>query len=242
MNKIPKVIHYCWFSGDKKSLLIKKCIGSWKRIMPDYEIKCWDANSFDFDSVPFVKQAYQEKKWAFVSDYVRLYALYTEGGIYLDSDVKVFKRFDSFLYNSFFIGTEPLEGNRYELESAIMGSVKGHPFVWECLRFYQKINFRRDNGEIYATCPMIMTNILVKYGYVKEDKMQYLQDSVTVYSRDYFGHCFGTSPGTLFAIHFFTGSWLERNRGWLFYWCRDNDLFRLYSFLEMLRGKMKFMR
>lgn len=69
--------------------------------MPDYQIKCWDANSFDFDSVPFVKQAYDEKKWAFVADYVRLYALYTEGGVYLDSDVKTFKSFNTFLHNDF---------------------------------------------------------------------------------------------------------------------------------------------
>ena len=93
---IPKKIHYCWFSGDKKPVSIERCIESWKRVMPDYEIKEWDGNSFDFDSVLFVKQAIEARKWAFASDYVRLYALHTEGGIYLDSDVEVFKRFDCF--------------------------------------------------------------------------------------------------------------------------------------------------
>ena len=72
---IPKVIHYCWFSGEKKPRLIRRCIRSWKKVLPDYEIKCWDANSFDFDNVPYVKQAYERKKWAFVADYTRFKVL-----------------------------------------------------------------------------------------------------------------------------------------------------------------------
>ncbi len=80
---IPKIIHYCWFSGDEYPPLIKKCIKSWKKKLPDYEIKLWDANSFDFDSVPYVKDALAHKKYAFVSDYIRLYALYNYGGYIL---------------------------------------------------------------------------------------------------------------------------------------------------------------
>ena len=104
---IPKTIHYCWFSGDPYPDLVKRCIRSWKRSLPDYKLRLWDVKSFDFDSVPFVKEAMAEKKYAFAADYIRLYALYTEGGIYLDSDVEVFKSFNSFLNNSFFTGTEP---------------------------------------------------------------------------------------------------------------------------------------
>lgn len=78
---IPKVIHYCWFSGEKPNRFIRNCIKTWQKVMPDYKIRVWDANSFDFDSVPFVRDAFKAKKWAFVADYVRIYALYTEGGV-----------------------------------------------------------------------------------------------------------------------------------------------------------------
>ena len=236
---IPKIIHYCWFSGDKKSRFIKKCIKSWKRCMPDYQIKCWDADSFDFDSVPFVKQAYNEKKWAFVADYVRLYALYTEGGIYLDSDVRTFKSFDSFLYNDFFIGTEPLPNNCVELESAIMGAIKGHPYVKECLDYYRQINFRKENGEIFATCPIIMTSIAEKYGYVAKDENQLLEANIQVYSRKYFGHLWGTNPGQLYAIHYFNTSWLESKHGWLYRYCKQNDFMRFYFISTKFLKKFK---
>lgn len=230
---IPKVIHYCWFSGEKKNRFTKNCIKSWKKAMPDYEIKCWDANSFDFDSVPFVKQAFEARKWAFVADYIRLYALYTEGGIYLDCDVKTFKSFDVFLDNDFFIGTEPLP-NTVEVESAIMGSVKGHPYLKECLEFYGKIPFKRENGKYFGTCPVIMTNILINHGYVKEDKEQILDNGVHVYPRTYFGHCHGTKPGDYYAIHYFDGSWLDIKRGKLYKFCKANDLMDIYLMISKL--------
>lgn len=93
---IPKVIHFCWLSNEPYPDLIKKCIESWKEKLPDYAIKKWDTTNFDVTSVPFVKEAYECKKWAFAADYIRLHALYTEGGIYLDSDVRVLKSFDVF--------------------------------------------------------------------------------------------------------------------------------------------------
>lgn len=93
---IPKIIHYCWFGKGKKNRLIKRCIRSWKKRMPDYEIICWNEDNFDYTSVPFVKEAYEQKKWAFVADYVRLYALFHYGGIYLDTDSEVYKSFDFF--------------------------------------------------------------------------------------------------------------------------------------------------
>lgn len=100
-NNIPKIIHYCWFSGEEMSPFIKKCMKTWEEKLPDYKLRLWDANSFDFDSVPFVRDAYKAKKWAFVTDYIRFYALYTEGGIYMDTDVKVMRNFDEFLKYNF---------------------------------------------------------------------------------------------------------------------------------------------
>jgi mannosyltransferase OCH1-like enzyme len=160
--------------------------------MPDYEIRVWDANSFDFDSVPFVRDAYKAKKWAFVADYIRLYALYTEGGIYLDSDVKVFKRFDEFLDNEMFIGTEPLAHNNVELEAAIMGSVPNHTFLHECLTYYHSLDFQHRD-----TVPTIMSQLLEPHGYEYVNRNQLLPNGVHVYDRTYFGHCFGTEIGNI---------------------------------------------
>ncbi|MDR3128763.1 MAG: hypothetical protein LBU03_00695 [Tannerellaceae bacterium] len=103
---IPKKIHWCWLSKDPLPPRVKKCLKSWKRVMPDYEIICWDKERFDIDSVQFVKDACAARKWAFAADYIRLYAVYTEGGIYLDSDVLVFRRFDCFLNHGAFSGIE----------------------------------------------------------------------------------------------------------------------------------------
>ena len=103
---IPKIIHYCWLSGEPYPEKIRKCIASWKEILPDYTIKLWDMNSFDVNSIDFVREAVSVRKWAFAADYIRLYALYTEGGIYLDSDVLVRKSFNPFLDNDLFSAVE----------------------------------------------------------------------------------------------------------------------------------------
>ena len=121
---IPKIIHYCWLSNDPKPAVVQQCIDSWKKYLPDYEIRLWDINSFDYDAVPFTKDALANKKWPFVSDYVRLYALYTYGGIYLDSDVQVFENLDELLDNRFFTGLEMRDKAHTQifLEGAILGS------------------------------------------------------------------------------------------------------------------------
>lgn len=204
--------------------------------MPEYEIKCWDHNSFDFDSIPFVKDAILAKKWAFAADYVRLYALHTYGGIYLDSDVRVFKKFDRFLSNSFFIGTEPLHQNKVELESAIMGSVARHPFLNECMEVYKNISFMNP-----PTCPRLMSDVLNKTrGYKYIDELQILQDNIVIYPRTIFGHCFGTKPDNYYAIHYFTGSWLDVKHGFLFKFCRNNDLWGIYCHFSKIASILKY--
>lgn len=211
---IPKVIHYCWFSGEKPNRFISNCINTWKKVMPDYTVRLWDANSFDFDSVPFVKAALAAKKWAFVADYIRIYALYTEGGIYLDSDVKAYRRFDEFLDNRFFIGTEPLDEGKVEVESAIMGSEAGHPYLKECLDCYEHFtlpDFVKMTG--VKTCPQIMSSVMEKYGYQYINSNQSLSEGIKVYDRSYFGHCWGTDPADYYAIHYFNASWLPIRGG-----------------------------
>ena len=92
MNSIPKVIHYCWFGGNPLPEMALKCIESWKKFLPDYEIKEWNEKNFDLNICEYVKEAYQAKKWAFVSDYARFWILYHEGGVYFDTDVEVIKQ------------------------------------------------------------------------------------------------------------------------------------------------------
>ena len=103
---IPKIIHYCWFGGKPLPELAQKCIASWKKYCPDYEIKEWNESNFNLNSCDYVREAYEAKKWAFITDYVRLYAMVTEGGIYMDTDVEVIKPLDPFLKHKAFSGFE----------------------------------------------------------------------------------------------------------------------------------------
>lgn len=102
---IPKKIHYCWFGPNQLSPLNQRCIESWKKLLPDYEIKCWNETNSPLDECPYIREAYAKKKWAHVADYVRLYALYEEGGIYMDTDMYLYQSLDGFLEHEFFIGT-----------------------------------------------------------------------------------------------------------------------------------------
>jgi mannosyltransferase OCH1-like enzyme len=151
---IPKKIHYCWLSGDRMPVHAVKCINSWKNKMPEYQLVLWDKNKFDITSVPFVKEACRLKKWTSAAYFIRLYALYSEGGIYMDTDVYAVKSFDDFLSASFFTSLEydktiVEKENAQELlnedgtkkypqeiftrgigiQAAILGSIKGHAFV-----------------------------------------------------------------------------------------------------------------
>lgn len=234
---IPKVIHFCWFSGEQYPKLVRKCLHSWQRHLPDYKIRLWNADSFDFDSITFVKEAYASKKWAFVADYIRLYALYTEGGIYLDSDVEVKKNFDKYLDNRMFVGTEPYiicDKIYFDVEAAIMGSVKGHAFLKECLDEYQQMHFA---GKEQETICHLMAQHLQKYGYVSENKYQELNNNVVVYPLEHYGnrYCFHDKT----AIHWCQSSWLDsyHERGWLYYFCQKHNLMRPYNKLSSLLQK-----
>ncbi|HIY48223.1 MAG TPA: hypothetical protein H9834_00185 [Candidatus Barnesiella excrementavium] len=240
---IPKVIHYCWFSGEKKPRLIRRCIRSWKKVLPDYEIKCWDANSFDFDNVPYVKQAYERKKWAFVADYVRLYALYTEGGIYLDSDVEVYKSFDEFLKYSFFTGTDirSLKLKHYGIEAAIMGAEKGFPYLKKCLDLYGQLQFIRADGSMDMTViPDNISPLLEMYGYKPVDETQYLSHNIVVLSSAYFANCKAISYNNIYARHWNTSYWSPKdNRGKIYHFFYNHDLMFIYRFVENILLKMR---
>ena len=138
---IPKKIHFCWLSGEEYPPLIKHCLDTWKRVLPDYEIILWDTNRFDINSVQWVKEAFEAKKYAFAADYIRVYALYTEGGIYLDSDVEMLKSFNPLLKYSSFIGFEASTGS---IEAAIMGAEAGSEWCKNAMDFYNDKHFDID--------------------------------------------------------------------------------------------------
>ncbi|MBO7489147.1 MAG: mannosyltransferase [Bacteroidales bacterium] len=238
---IPKIIHYCWFSGDNKPKTIQTCIDSWARVMPNYTIKCWDDNSFDFDSVPFVREAMAAKKYAFAADYVRLYALMTEGGIYLDSDVLVKRPFDTFLSNDFFCGTEAYYIDNelhYRMEAAIMGSTKDHPFIKKCLSFYHNKEFSVEKAGKEYVMPKVISEYAQYYGYIYENIPQKL-DRMTIYPTSVFTntlHQDTSNVNELYAIHQNAGSWIDHSdRGWLFRICKKYDYMSFYHWLEQLR-------
>lgn len=235
---IPKIIHYCWFSNDKKPRSIERCIKSWRTVMPDYTIKCWDGNSFDFSSIPFVRDAMAAKKYAFAADYVRLFALYKEGGIYLDSDVEVKKSFEPFQNEAFFCGTEAFYADntiQYRMESAIMGAEMEHPFVAECIDYYKQAQF----SDINILMPVVISEIAHRYDYKYCNKLQKLSNSVTIYPTSIFSNDICPEINNInecFAIHHNAGSWIEyKDRGWLFRFCRKNDMMNIYHWLEKIR-------
>ncbi|PQV50404.1 glycosyl transferase-like sugar-binding protein [Jejuia pallidilutea] len=139
---IPKIIHFCWLSEDEYPKLIKKCIESWKAKLPDYDFILWDINKFNVETTIWTKQAYQSKKYAFASDYIRLLAVYTYGGIYLDTDVEVLKTFDDLLTLPYFIGSQ------YDdlLEAAVFGAEKKSDWLLDCIKYYENRHFIKQDG------------------------------------------------------------------------------------------------
>ena len=145
---IPKKIHYCWFGRGEKNPLIQHCMDSWKRVLPDYEIVEWNEDTFDVSSILWTKQAYEAKKWAFVSDYVRLYALFSQGGIYFDTDVEVLKPLDQLLDTELLLGFESND----MLTTAVIGSVARDPLIGSIIAAYQEKQFIKQDGT-YDTIP-----------------------------------------------------------------------------------------
>lgn len=211
---IPKVIHYCWFGGNAIPDNLQQCIDSWQRIMPDYEIIRWDENNYDVNKCEYIKEAYEEKKWAFVSDFARLDICYTYGGIYLDTDVEVIKSFDDLLTLDGFCGMEigkqklPNEAN----VGLALGMRKGLEMGRILRDDYLLRHFRMQDGTLDLTpCPTIQTKTLIKYGLKLNNNTQVIND-FTVFPTEYFcpmnqytGEIKITSQ--TYSIHHYFGSW-----------------------------------
>ena len=213
---IPKKIHYCWLSGDEFPPLIQKCIATWKDKLPDYEFILWDSNKFNLDSNKYTKQAFEEKKYAFAADYIRLFALYHHGGIYLDTDIEVLKSFDGLLHLPYFIGTE---GNEI-IEAGVFGAEKGTDWVDDCLRFYDNKPFDKNKVN---TLPRVMMKQIQEKKSIKELNNDILPKDVSytndnqlyMFPKDYFcakNHSTGIIEKTnnTFCIHHFAMSWITK--------------------------------
>lgn len=210
---IPKKIHYCWFGGNPLPEDAKKCIESWKKYLPDYEIKEWNESNFDIKSNLYVRQAYESKKFAFVTDYVRLYALVTEGGIYMDTDVEVLKSYDPFLHHNAFSGFE----NNNFVPTGMMASEKGGRWATELLEEYNhRVFINKDGTFDLSTNTEHITHYMQNHGLILNNTFQDLPELITIYPSDYFcpkDHGTGLIKLTdnSVCIHHFACSWLPRH-------------------------------
>lgn len=215
---IPKVIHYCWFGGNPMPEEYKKYIESWKKFCPDYEIKRWDETNFDLNSCAFVKEAYEAKKWAYVSDYARLKIIYDEGGIYLDTDVELIRSLDEFLDEKCFLAEE---NSGFVATGLGFGAEKGNPVIGKMLEEYNG-NFLLENGT-YDTipCPQKNTAPLLKLGYIYSGINIWKNESVTIFPPRYFCpydyHNGETriSEDTV-SIHHYSASWHSKMESYIF--------------------------
>jgi len=198
---IPKIIHYVWMGGNEKPPKIKKCIKTWKKHLKDYEFIEWNEQNFDINSNPFVKEMYSKKKWAFVSDYVRAYAIYNYGGIYLDTDVFVIDSLDSLLNDRAFVGFEAPE---YPF-TAVFGAEKGHPLIKDILDYYNDIKLE---GKFEDNNTISVSNLLIdKYECKPGNFEQILKEGIKVYKDDVLCN---PSLNSL-TVHVFLGSWLNNS-------------------------------
>jgi mannosyltransferase OCH1-like enzyme len=227
VDMIPKIIHYCWLSGDAIPQDYQRCMDTWKQILADYEFVLWDRKRFDVNSVLRVKQAFETGLYAFAADYIRLYAVYTCGGIYLDMDMEAVKPFDELLPVDIMLAYENDFDEDERIEAGCFGAVKGHPYIRKCMEYYEKTPLfpesrlseimkldrsERHDAVMPLIAPILMKNIL---------KQHFANENYHVHSYDYF-----TAKSTLtariektqntFTIHHFTSKYFSRKRRKMF--------------------------
>lgn len=212
---IPKKIHYCWFGRGEMSELARKCIESWHKYMPDYEYKLWNEDNFDIDSFQYAKEAYGAKKYAFVSDVARLYALKNEGGIYLDVDFEVFKPFDDLLHHQAFAGFEGSKTN--PIMMGVIGSKANGEWVTEQLMHYSGRHFLIDGKPDYTTNVRFVTDSMIESGFCPNGKEQDYKD-LHIFPVNFFcprqttGEYFRTDD--TYCEHLGVSSWADQEGPW----------------------------
>ena len=243
---IPKKIHYCWFGGKPLNDMGIKCRESWKKYFPDHEIIEWNETNFNFQSCQYVKEAYEAKKWAFVSDYVRFVVLYEQGGIYFDTDVEVIRSFDDILENGSFMGSETASvmnvnpGLGFAVEPRNL-------FIKELIDDYHNSSFRNEDGSLdLTTIVERTTRFLRMHGLEDKNRIQTVK-GITIYPVDYFcpiemsTHKLILTENTR-SIHHYTASWVDKKskvRGKIYRFIKRNFGEKVAGFVQKIAHKGK---
>ena len=211
-QKIPKIIHYCWFGGNAIPVHLQKCIDSWKKFCPDYEIIRWDESNYDVSKNRYMLQAYENKKWGFVPDYARLDIINQHGGIYLDTDVELIRSLDELLSYEFYCG---FEDKHYIALGLGFGAVKGHPLIRKMIATYQNLDFLQEGVPNLTASPVYQTKVMQDQGFTLNGEYQE-KSGIGVLPSDAF------APGGslllpdeitdhTFSIHHYDASWMDNN-------------------------------
>lgn len=221
---IPKIIHYCWFGNNPLPEMAQKCINSWRKFLPEYKIKQWDESNFNVNLIPYIAEAYNEKRYAFVSDYARFWILYNYGGLYFDTDVELIRPIDDILFQGAFMGAQGfcrgyLCGEKVPYLNLTVNPGLGlaveakHPVYKDILNLYEKLEFKTDNGRLnLKTIVYYTTIVLNKHGLKKEKRDIQCVNGIYIYPEDYFNPIsiiterMHITKNTR-AIHWFMASW-----------------------------------
>lgn len=208
---IPKKIHYCWFGRNEKPALAKKCIESWKKYCPDYEIIEWNEDNFDVDQYPYLRWCYDNKKWAFLSDFARLLIIKENGGIYFDTDVEVLRNLDDLLYYAAFLGFE----NEQNVATGLgFGAEMNHPVVNGMINEYLALEVDKNGNYPMIVCPALNTKALLKMGLKLTGESQKIGD-IKIFSSEYFNP-YDDPTGKLnktkntYSVHWYSKSWVSK--------------------------------
>lgn len=212
---IPKLIHYCWFGGNEKPNTAKKCIASWQKYCPDYQLQEWNEDNVDLNSCPqYIQDAYRAKKYAYVSDYIRLKALYDNGGFYMDTDVELLKPLDPFLSDRAVIG---FENDQFVNSGQLLAAEAGLPVLQEMMDRYSHVDFFKPDGSMFLlVCTYVNTEVLCNHGLVRNGQEQIVAD-VHVYPEDWFNPLDSTTgllnkTENTVSIHWYSMSWISPAR------------------------------
>lgn len=209
---IPKIIHYCWFGRGEKPELAKKCIASWKKFCPDFEIREWNEDNCDYLAMPFMAEAYAAKKYAFVSDVMRLIVLEQYGGVYFDTDVEVVRDISPLLNDEGFIG---FENNRFVNSGQVMAAAPHQPIVQAMIDEYKKLHYMQPDSSVMPVgCPRLNSDVLERFGLIRNGQEQIVA-GIHVYPDDYFNPMDSTTgkltkTENTYSIHWYSMSWLPK--------------------------------
>lgn len=213
LEKIPKVIHYCWFGGGELPEQDKKCIESWKKYCPDYKIIRWDESNYDICKNKYMREAYEHKMWGFVPDYARLDIIYQNGGIYLDTDVELVRNMDELLVNDAFMGMQ----TDFMVNPGLgFGAQKGSKVIQDCMQtIYGNRSFIKGDGDIDTVAsPHMMTDYLINHGWIQNQEKQVVENLI-IYPSNFFCPMdvltgeLKVTPET-YSIHHFHASWVDK--------------------------------